>query len=549
MAASDWECFKGSPEKMGSSDNAAPGTPYLLWEVDLGSELHASPVVKDDKVFQVASGELFCIDLTSGEIIWKSPVPAYYSTPALPEDKVIVATNHGIVAYSIEKGDLLWDYQMSVLFSRYPIENYIQSSPVISEGRIVVGAMPLSYTIIDGLFVGRRNELFVFCVDETGKEKWYTETTLGVCTSPCVTHGKVFAASREMVCIDLKRGNTLWNSEDKYPHDFEKPIKERYAFDLSTPILYHGIVIGGSSNMERVGTGLHYIGWQKIVFIDQYTGYFLWEWEKEGISASSPALYRGKVYTYSLDGVVRCISFLDGRDLWDTPISEPEEFNPYAELRPSPTVADHKVFIGSIAGDFYCLDSDTGEMLWTYETGGRIYSSPAVVSGRVLISSTEGKLYCFGIDPDTYLVKAQDYLEEGEIEKAQQFLVKAKEYAETEEEITEIEDLLTIVDQKMPEYEEKMEKIKEAESLMDEADKIMWDKKFGKAHDLYSKAYTIFQEVDDEFGEAFCMERLEYIAQRMPEETTGISYWLGILALCGVIACLVIWKIRKSHKQ
>jgi hypothetical protein len=77
-----------------------------------------------------------------------------------------------------------------------------------------------------------------------------------------------------------------------------------------------------------------------------------------------------------------------------------------------------------------------------------MYSSPAVVPGKVLISSTDGKLYCFGIDLDTYFLKAQRYLENGEIEKAQQFLVRAKEYAETEEEITEIESLLTFIDHK-----------------------------------------------------------------------------------------------------
>jgi tetratricopeptide (TPR) repeat protein len=217
-------------------------------------------------------------------------------------------------------------------------------------------------------------------------------------------------------------------------------------------------------------------------------------------------------------------------------------------LWPSPTVADGKVYIGSIEGVIHCLDAETGEVLWTYQTGGEIRSAPAVVDGKVLISSTDGKLYCFGIDPDTYFVKAQSYLENGEIGKAQQFLAKAREYAEAEEEITSIESLLTIVDQKMPEYEERMEKIKEAESLMDEADRIMWEKKFKKAHDLYNEAYTIFQEVDDEFGKAFCMERMEYVTQRMPEETTEIPYWLGILAVCGVIACLVIWRRRRSKE-
>ncbi|MBU7014882.1 MAG: PQQ-like beta-propeller repeat protein [Theionarchaea archaeon] len=292
-----------------------------------------------------------------------------------------------------------------------------------------------------------------------------------------------------------------------------------------------------------------FIEWQKIVFMDQYTGEILWEWQEKGILACSPTFYQSRVYLYSLDGFVRCISLLERKEVWRTPISEPREMEDYGfQLWPSPTVADGKVYIGSIEGVIYCLDAETGEILWTHQTAAEIRSAPAVVDGKVLLSSTDGKLYCFGIDPETYLSRAQEYLEEGEIEKAQQFLVKAREHATTEEEITEIENLLEVVNQKMPEYAGRMEKMKEAESLMDEADKIMWDKKFEKAHDLYGRAYAIFQEVDDDFREAFCMERMEYITQRMPEESPEIPYWLGIPILCGVVACLVIWKRRKSHE-
>jgi outer membrane protein assembly factor BamB len=544
MAASDWECFKGSPERTGSSDQASPDTPYLLWQVDLGSELYSSPVVKGDKVFQVACEELFCINLNSGEIIWSSSVPAYYSTPVISEDKVIVATNRGIAAYSIDRGDLLWEYQMSVLLSRFPIENHIVSSPVISEGRVVAGAMPLSYAIIDGFLIGRRNELFVFCVDETGKKKWYVETTLGVSTSPCVSHGRVFVASRELLCIDLKRGHVIWNSEDKIPFDYEHPRKELYSFNDSTPIIYHGILIGGSCITEYEKSS--FTGWQKIVFIDQYTGDFLWEWVKKGILASSPAIYKGKIYFYSHDGMVWCISFLDGKDLWNTPISEPEEYEPHGKPWPSPTVADNKVYIGSIEGVFYCLDAETGKILWKYETEGEIRSAPAVVPGKVLVSSTDGKLYCFGIDPTTYKMKAQQYIEEKMYDKAKEFLLEAKEYAKTNEDTEEINHLLDSVEKEMPEYIKRQEKLDKAESFMDEADKIMWNKKFRKAKTLYTKAYEIYTELDDEFKIKFCEKRIEYIEKRISEENWLKTNWwlLVILTGIGVISVFLVRKYR-----
>jgi YD repeat-containing protein len=254
-------------------------------------------------------------------------------------------------------------------------------------------------------------------------------------------------------------------------------------------------------------------------------------------------------YIYGPDGRIAknvdgLIDYYHHDSLGSTRLITDESGNVVTEIEYSPF--GECVLTGEDEGNLYTGKERDAIGLY-YETGGEIRSAPAVVDGKVLISSTDGKLYCFGIDPDTYLSKAQEYLEEGEIDKAKQFLVKAKEYAETEEEITDIESLLTIVDEKMPEYKIRVEKIKEAESLMNEADRIMWDKKFKKAHDLYSEAYVTFQEVDDEFGEAFCMERMEYITQRLPEETTGISYWLGILALCGVAACLVIWRRRKRQ--
>ncbi|MBU7021421.1 MAG: PQQ-binding-like beta-propeller repeat protein [Theionarchaea archaeon] len=550
IIASEWVCFKGSPERTGSAQASAPDTCCLLWETDTESELYASPLVKQERVYLVALDKLYCLNLGSGDCLWTSHVPGFRSTPFVTEDKIIVATNRGISALSTGDGMPLWEYTVSGRFRPgYPLEDYIVSSPILSEERVVVGTMPYYYQWVDP-YAGPPDEEHLICLDgSTGGEIWYVEKSSAFLSSPCVAHGKIFAALTEMLCIDLETGNVLWDSEETYPLDLDSSAKERYVFSYSTPCLYHGILVGGSAS-RGLSSGGGFMEWQKIVFIDQYTGNILWEWAEEGFLASSPAVHNGNIYLYSLDGMVRCLSFLDGKELWKTRISEPIEYETaYFKLWPSPTVADGKVYIGSIEGVINCLDSETGGVLWTYQTGGEIRSAPAVVDGKVLVSSTDGKLYCFGIDPDTYFSKAQEYLEEGEIEKAQQFLVKAKEYAKPEEEITRIENLLEIANEKMPKYTERMEKIEEAESLMDEADKIMWDKRFEKAHDLYSKACTIFQEVDDEFGEAFCMERIEYITQRMPEETTEIPYYLGILVLCGIIAYLLIARVKKRNSE
>jgi outer membrane protein assembly factor BamB len=460
---------------------------------------------------------LYCIDCGTGDVLWISNVPVYQSTPFIFDGRIIVATNRGISTLFAENGDSIWEYILSGRFREtWPLRDYIVSFPAVSGDKIVIGTMTYYYLPPDPITLGWPDEMHVICLDKTGKEEWFVETNLGVRTSPCVVDGKVFAASRGMVCIDLETGDVEWNSEDKYPYDIEKPIEERYAFGYSTPAIYHGILVAGSSDMQGKVTLGYYIEWQKIVFMDQYTGDILWEWREEGVLASSPAVYQGNVYIYSLDGMVRCVSFLEGEELWKTSISEPMEFEvAYFRLWPSPTVADDKVYIGSIEGVFYCLDADTGEVLWEYETGGPFRSAPAVVPGKVLISSTDGKLYCFGTDPETYKMKAEHYIERKIYDKAEEFLLKAKECSKTSEDIEEIDSLLDFVRSEMPEYEKGQNKLAETESLMDEADKILWDKKFSEAKELYTKAYEIYKELNDECGVRFCEEKIAYIEKRI----------------------------------
>jgi outer membrane protein assembly factor BamB len=546
VPADDWACFKGTPERTNSSDTPAPDSPYLLWKIDTGSALYASPVVKNGRVFQVGMEEILCIDLDTGKVLWTSPVPAYHSTPAVSDDKAIVATNRGISALSAEDGRLLWEYIVSERFSkRFSLNDYIVSSPVIVNGNVVVGTRPYGVPIAEGTHTWRQDQFFLVCLDEnTGKEEWYVGTNLGVLTSPCVTLGKVFAASREMLAIDFEKGNILWKSEDKYPFDPfnpEKTQRERYAFCYSTPALYHGLLVAGSS----------LVGWQKIVVMDQYTGDILWEWVEEGALTSSPALSEGRIYFYSYDGRVQCLSLLDGEELWKTPISQPEQFEIIGmRLWPSPAVADGKVYIGSIEGVFYCLNAATGEVLWEYTVSDPIHSSPAITSEGVLISSTGG-LYCFGIDPETYRMKAEKYLENSVYDRAEEFLEKAKDYAKTNEDTEEIDKLLDLVNSNKEEYQKTLDRLSEAEAIMDEADTILWNNQFEKAQHLYSKASTIYEELNDEFRSSFCKNRVDYIQGRIIKQEERKIHQLQILffLICILIAVFIIVRLKRFLDQ
>jgi outer membrane protein assembly factor BamB len=63
-----------------------------------------------------------------------------------------------------------------------------------------------------------------------------------------------------------------------------------------------------------------------------------------------------------------------------------------------PATDGDRVYFGSDAGFFYCLDTKTGEPLWHFkvETLGHknIWSSPAIGEGRIYFGSYDGNVYC-----------------------------------------------------------------------------------------------------------------------------------------------------------
>ena len=59
----------------------------------------------------------------------------------------------------------------------------------------------------------------------------------------------------------------------------------------------------------------------------------------------------------------------------------------------SPAVVGGLVYVGG-GGNVYCLNAANGVLVWSYTTGYFVYSSPAVVGGLVYVGSADGNVYC-----------------------------------------------------------------------------------------------------------------------------------------------------------
>lgn len=75
-----------------------------------------------------------------------------------------------------------------------------------------------------------------------------------------------------------------------------------------------------------------------------------------------------------------------------------------SKITSSPSHADGRIFIGSYDGSVFCIDAESGEVLWRRSLGGEFYSTPAAAGGKVYIGNkSNGFVYCLDADDGTVL--------------------------------------------------------------------------------------------------------------------------------------------------
>jgi outer membrane protein assembly factor BamB len=155
----------------------------------------------------------------------------------------------------------------------------------------------------------------------------------------------------------------------------------------------NGLVISSPTLVD----GVAYVGSQdkNIYALDADTGNKIWNFATDFRVRSSPAVVDGKVYTGADDGNIYCLNAEDGTQLWKTPAGgitmlSGEEYRQKAvpHIRSSPTVVGDMVYVGSLDKNLYCLNANSGNVIWKFSTLGAITSTPAVVDGAVYITSS-----------------------------------------------------------------------------------------------------------------------------------------------------------------
>jgi outer membrane protein assembly factor BamB len=207
------------------------------------------------------------------------------------------------------------------------VDGAVRSSPVVDDGRLVVGTM-----------AGK-----VLCLNAfSGSVLWEYVTDGPVESTPIIVDDRVFVGSDDtfLYCLNV---NLIWRTKTA------SSIKSSPAFDADR-------IFVGSSDFD-----LH-------VF-DADDGEELWNFSTEGYVYSSPLIVGSGVFFGSCDGNIYRCDAADGSLEWTF----------QAEYAPaSPAYANDQIVVGTYDDTMYILDPETGDELVNISgASSGIYSSVA----------------------------------------------------------------------------------------------------------------------------------------------------------------------------
>lgn len=408
----NWTMFHHDDRNTGFSTSAMPpaNSLSLLWSytVPAGSiggdtAIHSSAAVVNNRVyFTSRARRLYCLNATSGSVLWTRSLGTSWdvtvppldngtwldSSPAVAAGKVFVGARDGkMYAFNAYTGTPAWVTDLT-----FPI----MSSPMYFDSKIFVGTW-------EGIF---------YCLDAaTGSIKACTGVDAGILNSPAVAvPGTTPPTTHYVIGEDgMSDGDLYWfrlNATETafvQVRAYNTECAVRSSFCSCDGWGYYG---DGSSYGGGDVTGLlkfsypwHFNPTWDYPDSTQAVGH---EW-----TCSTPAVCGDMVFLGGGYDSPEIFCVRDDGSTW-TEMWTYDLTNAYHPLgvHSSPAVADGLVFIGLVQGDssaqsswLYCFDTDDGDELWKYDLGaGRVLSSPAIYNGKVYIGSPGGVFYCFGND-------------------------------------------------------------------------------------------------------------------------------------------------------
>ena len=325
-------------------------------------------------------------------LAWEKPLSPSYSGPVIHNGHVFTTETidkkfERVTAYDLATGEEAWSVQwegsMSVPFFAAKNGDWIRSTPVCAEGKLLV--------------LGMRDHLVCLNPDD-GTELWKVDfskehgtplPSFGAVCSPLVDDGAVYIQNGGAVCkLSLEDGSQIWKT-------LENAAGMMSSGAFSSPVIAE---LAGVKQMV-VSTRMELCG------VDLETGNVLWKEPIEsfrGMNILTPLVMGNKVFTSAHSGRAQLFQ-IDKDDAGTWSVKELWNQKTQAYMS-SPIVVDGQIYMHLKNKRFTSLNPETGEANWTTSPVGDYWSMASNGKG-ILALSDKGDLRLIAPNATKYELK------------------------------------------------------------------------------------------------------------------------------------------------
>ena len=205
-------------------------------------------------------------------------------------------------------------------------------------------------------------------------------------------YGDMQVVSQDMLSRAAGDGNNFLHTNGNYAQTRYYPasqINTGNVHKLRPAWIFQTEVVESQETTPIVVDGIMYIttSFSHVYALDAATGVEIWHYKHKmgpittyccGPNNRGVAAYGDKVYLGTLDAKLVALDAKTGRVVWETQIADPELG--YSETM-APTAANGKILIGTNGGEYgirgfvKAFDSESGKLLWTFDTIPEIRSA------------------------------------------------------------------------------------------------------------------------------------------------------------------------------
>jgi outer membrane protein assembly factor BamB len=237
--------------------------------------------------------------------------------------------------------------------------------------------------------------------------KWVNPLSSPLSSAPVYNGEKIIACSENgNLTVMTEEGGILFSKKIASGIESRPAIFNNNAYIVDTDGVLHSVSIQTGKINWSVKTGgpvlfkseplatkdMIFIATSKgIIEAYDHSGKKIWSKDYGESVYNTPQIY-GELLIFATDELnLYAVNVKNGRKKWETEIDG-------RVITAAPLILNNYIYFGCYSGTFYSLDADDGDIMWTYKTGGPIFSSPVAFNKSIMFGSGDGFIYSLEVN-------------------------------------------------------------------------------------------------------------------------------------------------------